>query len=118
MNYVQAIQEIVKAASELQIELKKCSKSNAYEPIQVFMVQIKKVTGEKKLHLLSFYLKKMNKIYKNGDAAVKNAVEHTFIHSLDNITAFCNEECKKVIFDTISVDLRQIYLRQIYKSGM
>lgn len=118
MNYVQAVQEIAKAAPEIYSELRKCSTQNAYELIRIFMVQIRKVAGENKPNLLLSYLKKMNKIYKNGDTTIRNAMEHTFIYSLDNVATFCNEECKKVIFNTISLDLRQIYSRQIYTSGM
>ncbi|GAB0157350.1 hypothetical protein CHRYSEOSP005_26230 [Chryseobacterium sp. Alg-005] len=118
MNYAQAVQEIAKAAPEIQSELSKCSDQNVYELIQIFMVQIRKVAKENKLQLLTSYLKKMNKIYRSGNIALKNAIENTFIYSLDNFTTFCNAECKKVIFNNISNDLRQIYLRQIYKSGM
>jgi len=117
MNYLQAAQEITEVIPDIQNELKENRTQNSYSIIQTFTDRIKSMIRQNDRNILFKSLKKMDEIYKNGDIMLKNAVENTFIYSLDNYTAFCSEEYRKVIFSHISQDLQTIYSRQIYSHG-
>ncbi|MDE5449264.1 hypothetical protein BAX94_10355 [Elizabethkingia meningoseptica] len=115
MNHQQAAQEITAIIPEIEIEL---SDKNSFSIIQALTDQIRKMIRKKEQPLLFRCLKKMDEIYKNEDATLKNAVENIFIYSLDYLTASCNKDYKRMIFCNISPDLQKIYFRQIYKPGM
>jgi uncharacterized membrane protein YheB (UPF0754 family) len=118
MDYLQAVQEITEVIPDIQNELNENKTQNSYSVIQTFTDRIKKMIGQHDRNLLFKSLKKMNEFYKNGDTTLKNAVESTFIYSLDNCTSLCNKEYRKDIFSIISLDLQHVYFRQIYKHGM
>lgn len=117
MNYLEAAQEITDVIPDLQNELKENKTQNSYSVIQSFTSRIKNMIRQNDRNILFKSLKKMDEIYRNGDNLLKNAIENTFIYSLDNSTAFCSEEYRKVIFSHISKDLQNIYSRQIYSHG-
>lgn len=118
MNYLQAIQEISEIIPDIQEELKEKKTQSSYSVIHTFTNYIKTMIRQNNRNLLFKSLKKMNDIYRNGDIMLKYAVECTFIYSLDNSTAFCSEEYRKVIFSHISQDLQKIYAKQIYNHGI
>ena len=118
MNYLEAAQEIKEVIPEIENELKKNRKQNSYGLIQTFTDNIRSRIKQNDRNILFLCLKKMDDIYRNGDAVLKNAVEHTFIFSLDNSTAFCSEEYRKMIFSHISKDLQTAYSRQIYSHNI
>ncbi|MFP3597515.1 hypothetical protein [Chryseobacterium sp. SIMBA_029] len=118
MNYLQAVQEITEVIPDIQNELNKNTVQNSYSTIRIFTDQIKKMIQDNNRSLLFKSLQKMDTIYKNGDLMLRNAVESTFIYSLDSCTAFCNEEYRKTIFNHISLDLQKIYSKQIYNHGI
>ncbi|MDQ0593113.1 hypothetical protein QFZ37_001482 [Chryseobacterium ginsenosidimutans] len=117
MNYLQVIEEIKDFIPEIENELRNNKSQNAYSIIQSFTNRIKNMIRQKDRNILFKCLNKMDKIHKNGDIILKTAIETTFIYSLDNCTAFCSEEYRKVIFSHISQDLQKIYSRQIYSHG-
>ncbi|SDQ71900.1 hypothetical protein SAMN05421664_2311 [Chryseobacterium soldanellicola] len=117
MNYLQAVQEITEVIPNIQNELKENRTQNSYSVIQTFTDQIKNMIRQNEKNILFKSLKKMDEIYKNGDIMLKNAIENIFIYSLDNYTAFCTEEYRKMIFSHISKDLQKSYSRQIYSHG-
>lgn len=119
MNHTDAVKEIVKIIPETQEEFKDSYKTNSpFMVIGVFTRQIKRLIKDQNQKMLVKSLKKMNQLYKNGDQRLKNAIETIFIYSLDGLTFYCDPGYKKVIFDKISVDIRQSYLHQVYKSGI
>lgn len=118
MNYLQAVQEITEVVPDFGNEVKGIKIQNSYNIIRTFTERIKNMIRQNDRNLLFRSLQKMDKIYTDGDTVLKNAIENTFIYSLDNFTAFCSEEYKKVIFSHISPDLQKIYSRQIYSHGI
>ncbi|WP_415328544.1 hypothetical protein [Chryseobacterium sp. MMS23-Vi53] len=117
MNYLEAAQEITDIIPDIQNDLKENKTLNSYSIIQTFTCRIKNLIRQNDRNILFKSLKKMDEIYRNGDNLLKNAIENTFIYSLDNSTAFCSEEYRKMIFSHISKDLHKIYSRQIYSHG-
>nr|WP_315029279.1 hypothetical protein [uncultured Chryseobacterium sp.] len=118
MNYLQAVQEITDVVPDFENEVKEIKIQNSYSIIRTFTERIKNMIRQNDRNLLFKSLQKMDKIYVDGDQMLKNAVETTFIYSLDNSTAFCSEEYKKVIFSHISSALQKTYSRQIYSHGI
>lgn len=116
MNYSEAVQEIQTIVPDLQNQLQE--KNNPYAAIRILTDHIKKMIRQNDRNLIRTSLTKMGTIYSQGDAALKNAIEHTFIYSLDNCTAFCTEEYRKLIFSCMTKDLQKSYTAQIYQHGI
>ncbi|MCS3531846.1 hypothetical protein [Chryseobacterium sp. JUb7] len=117
MNYLEAVQEISDVVPDIQNELTENKTQNSYYVIQTFTNCIKNMIRQNDRNVLFKSLDKMGKIYKNGDQLLKNAVENTFIYSLDGVMVFCSQEFRKVIFSHLSEDLLKIYAKQIYTHG-
>lgn len=92
MNYLEAVREITNVIPEIEIELKDNPSQNSYSVIQTFTDRIKNMIRQNDRNILFKCLKKMDEIYRNGDVVLKNAVETTFVYSLDNCTAFYTEK--------------------------
>ncbi|UKB82932.1 hypothetical protein LF887_18230 [Chryseobacterium sp. MEBOG06] len=118
MNYLQAVHEITEVVPDFGNEVKEIKIQNSYSIIRTFTERIKNMIRQNDTNLLFRSLQKMDKIYTSGDTVLKNAIETTFIYSLDNFTAFCSEEYRKKIFSHMSSDLQQVYSRQIYSHGI
>ncbi|KMQ65488.1 hypothetical protein ACM46_06255 [Chryseobacterium angstadtii] len=118
MNYSEAVQEITEIIPDFENELTKTTPQNSYSVIRTFTERIKNMIRQNDRNILFKSLQKMDKIYTDGDAALKNAVEGVFIYSLDNFTTFCSGEYRKVIFSHISKELQLTYSRQIYSHGI
>lgn len=86
--------------------------------INVFTRQIRNLIKKGETVILIRSFDKMNELYQKGDQALKNAVENVFIYSLDSLTFSCEKTYKNLIFSKIPTSLHQLYLRQIYKSGL
>ncbi|MBL1219922.1 hypothetical protein JET18_03680 [Chryseobacterium sp. L7] len=117
MNYSEAVQEITEIIPDFESDLTKDASQNSYLVIRTFTDRIKSMVRQNDRNILFKSLLKMDKIYTDGDIALKNAVEGVFIYSLDNFTAFCTGEYRKVIFSHLSKELQQSYSRQIYSHG-
>lgn len=117
MNYSEAVQEITEIIPDFESDLTKDASQNSYRVIRTFTDRIKSMVRQNDRNILFKCLSKMDKIYTDGDIALKNAVEGVFIYSLDNFTAFCTGEYRKVIFSHLSKELQQSYSRQIYSHG-
>lgn len=118
MNYLKAIQEISEIIPTIGEDLEEKKIQSSYSVIDAFTNRIKTMIQRNERNLLLKSIKKMNDIYQNGDIMLKYAIECTFIFSLDNCTAFCSPEYKKLIFSHISRDLQKLYSRQIYSHGI
>ncbi len=118
MNYLQAVQEITELFPEFETELNETKNPNSYSVIRTFTERIKNMIRQNDSNLLFKSLQKIDKMYLHGDTLLKNAIENTFIYSLDNFTAFCSKEYRQMIFSHISSDLKNSYSRQIYSHGI
>ncbi|GEN77243.1 DUF7674 family protein [Chryseobacterium hagamense] len=118
MNYVQATQEITVAIPEICSDLENTDIRNSYHLIEFLTDKIKTMIRKNDTHCLSRCLLMMDEIYKDGDQMVKDAIENSFIYSLDNCTAFCDKEYRHLIFGHLSPELQQVYARQIYSHSI
>lgn len=118
MNYSDAVQEITEILPDFENRLAGFMPRNAHSVIRTFTECIKNMVRQNDSDLLFKSLRKMSVIYNKGDLPLKNAVENIFIYSLDNFTAFCSGEYRKVIFSHISHELKMCHSRQIYSHGL
>lgn len=118
MNYLQAVQEITELFPDFEKEVNETKSPNSYSVIRTFTERIKNMIRQNDSNLLFRSLQKIDKMYTDGDILLKNAIENTFIYSLDNYTAFCSKEYRQMIFNHISSDLKNSYSRQIYNHGI
>lgn len=117
MNYSEAIQEITEIIPDFEHELAEANSRNSYSVIRIFTERIKGMIRQNDRNILFKSLYKMSKIYTDGDISLKNAVDGIFIYSLDNFTAFCTGEYRKIIFSHLSKELQEGHSRQIYCHG-
>ncbi|WP_294201731.1 hypothetical protein [uncultured Chryseobacterium sp.] len=118
MNYLQATQEITVAIPEICNDLKKNNVKNSYHIIEFLTDKMKTMIRENNTECLFKCLHKMDELYSDGDKTVKNAIENSFIYSLDNYTASCHKEYRDMIFSRISPELQKVYARQIYSHSI
>ena len=119
MNHTDAVTEIIKTIPETQEDFKESYKTNSpFMVISVFTKQIKRLIKENDQKILVKSIRKMNKLYSTGDAALKNAIENIFVYSLDSFTFCCEPTYKKMIFSKMSTRLQENYFHQVYKSGI
>ena len=118
MNYLQATQEITVAIPEICDDLKKTSIQSPYQIIEFLTDKMKAMIRQNNTDCLFKCIQKMDDLYKEGDRMVKDAVENSFIYSLDNCTAFCSKEYRDMIFSRLSPELQKVYARQIYSHSI
>ncbi|WP_294299066.1 hypothetical protein [uncultured Chryseobacterium sp.] len=118
MNYLQATQEITVAIPEICDDLKPTNIKNSYHIIEFLTDKMKSMIRENNTECLFKCLQKMDELYREGDQTVKNAIENSFVYSLDNCTAFCHKEYRDMIFGRLSPELQKVYARQIYSHSI
>lgn len=119
MNHTEAIQEIIQVVPDSKAEFEEVYKTkNSFMVINVFTRQIRNLIRKGETTILIRSFDKMNDLYQKGDQALKNAVENVFVYSLDSLTFSCDNNYKNLIFSKMPTSLHQVYLRQIYKSGL
>ncbi|WPO81897.1 hypothetical protein SD427_14125 [Chryseobacterium sp. JJR-5R] len=118
MDYLQTAREITNVIPEIRDEIKEVRIQNSYQVIELFTDKMKKMIRQNERNKLFKCLEKMGEMYRTGDTMVKNAIENSFIYSLDNCTAFCSKEYRDFIFSHLSHDLQSVYTKQIYSHNI
>lgn len=118
MDYLQAAREITYVIPEINDEIKEVRVRNSYQVIELFTDKMKSMIRQNDRNRLFTCIKKMGEMYRTGDAMVKNAIENSFIYSLDNCTALCSKEYREFIFSHLSYDLQRVYAKQIYSHNI
>ncbi|KQT18483.1 hypothetical protein ASG31_07115 [Chryseobacterium sp. Leaf404] len=119
MNCTEATQEIIEIIPDVKGEFtNQRTAVTPYKVISIFTGQIKNLIVNNDRTTLRRCIQKMNRFYRYGDQSLKNAIENNFIYSLDSFTFCCEPAYKKMIFNRLSSNLQNNYLRQVYKSGI
>jgi len=58
----------------------------------------------------------VHRIYKSGNAAVKNAVENIFIFAFSSILPRCNQVEWRLVQSCMPADLYSLYVGQVMRS--
>lgn len=118
MNYLQATQEITVAIPEICSDLQETRIQNSYHIIGFLTDKVKTMIRQNNTSCLFKCLGKMNELYSEGDKMIRNAIENSFVYSLDSCTAFCAQEYRDRIFSHLSAELPKVYVRQIYSHNI
>ncbi len=118
MNYLQATQEITVSIPEICDGLNETRIQNSYHLIEFLTDKMKNMIRQHNTGCLFKCLEKMDELYREGDAMVKNAIENSFIYSLDSCTSCCGKEYRDAIFNRLSPELQKVYARQIYSHSI
>lgn len=118
MNYLQATREITVSIPEICDGLNETKIQNSYQLIEFLTDKMKNMIRKDDTICLFKCLEKMDILYREGDPMVKNAIENSFIYSLDSCTSFCSKEYRHAIFSSLSPELQKVYARQIYSHSI
>ena len=119
MNHREAIKDIIHQLPECRNDFRNIqTASSASSVIRLLTSKIRENIKLENRTQLFRSLTEVNRLYMLGDLALKNAIENTFVYSLDMLTFSCESGIRKVIFSKLSQPLQLIYLKQVYKSGL
>jgi hypothetical protein len=62
-------------------------------------------------------MSRVQRIYRSGNTAVKNAVENIFIFAFSSILPHCNQVEWRLVQSCLPADLYAVYVRQVTKAG-
>jgi hypothetical protein len=62
-------------------------------------------------------MNRVQRIYKSGNTAVKNAVENIFIFAFSSILPHCNQVEWRLVQSCMPTELYTVYVRQVTKAG-
>jgi hypothetical protein len=62
-------------------------------------------------------MSRVQRIYRGGNAAVKNAVENIFIFAFSSILPHCNQVEWRLVQSCMPTELYTLYIRQVTKAG-
>lgn len=117
MNQVKLITEIGAALPELEPEINE----NANRPfalVRAVTWYTRKMIEQHNEVMINKCMKIVGSIYTKGDAMLKNAVADVFVFSLDTVLTSCNLKERKKLINILPENLRAVYLKQVYSSGI
>jgi len=119
MNQLEAAREITTVLPETAAELSGAQTlKSPFALIRVITSHTRKMVVQHNELMIEKCLKLVDRIYRKGDLAIKNAIENVFIFSLDNILFSCTAAERNRVFSKIPINLYTGYVKQIYKSGI
>jgi len=62
-------------------------------------------------------MNRVQKIYRSGNAGVKNAVENIFIFAFSSILPHCHQVEWRLVQSCMPTELYTLYIRQVTKAG-
>ncbi|KQR94467.1 hypothetical protein ASG01_00860 [Chryseobacterium sp. Leaf180] len=119
MNHREAVKDIIHQLPECRKDFREIkTSSSASSVIRLLTNRIRENIRSGNRPQIFKSLSEVNRLYLLGDLALKNAIENTFVYSLDTLTFACESGVRKIIFSKLSQPLQLIYLKQVYKSGL
>jgi len=88
-----------------------------FRAIQELTDQAKQLALQHNFAGLKNCMSRVQKIYRSGNAAVKNAVENIFIFAFSSILPHCNQVEWRLVQSCMPADLYAVYVRQVTKAG-
>ena len=90
---------------------------SAYQAIQALTDYTRRMAFEHNFKKVKNCLTLVQKIYREGNTLVKNAVENIFIFSFSSLLANCNRVEWRIVQSYMSSDLYALYTRQVSRPG-
>jgi hypothetical protein len=92
------------------------TRPSAYQAIQCLTDYTRRMAIEHDFNKVKNCLNFVQKIYTEGNAIVRNAVENIFIFSFSSLLANCNRVEWRIVQSYMPSDLYTLYVRQVLKS--
>ena len=89
----------------------------AYQSIQALTDYTKRMALEHEFKTVGKCMGLMGRLYKEGNALVRNAVETVFIFSFSSIMTSCNVIEWRIIQSFMPAELYTLYIRQVVRSS-
>lgn len=119
MNTHQAAADITATLPELTHEVSRSiNLQNPFALIRILTRYMQKMVQQHNTVMAEKCMTLIGRIYTKGDLMIKHAVEDVFVFSMDQITLSCTSAEIKQVMEKVPSGLYQIYLKQVYKSGM
>lgn len=119
MDQSKLIVEISNTLPELTHEITTSINSkNPFAVVRVVTYYTRKMIEQHNDVMIKKCLKLMGSIYTKGNVVLKNAVADVFIFSLDTVFAPCSFTERKKLMGILPQSLRNVYLKQVYTSGI
>ncbi|HEV3325001.1 MAG TPA: hypothetical protein VG052_05330, partial [Puia sp.] len=100
-----------------QQEIRSNTLPAVFRAIQELTDQAKHLALEHDFAGLKNCMNRVQKIYRSGNAAVKNAVENIFIFAFSSILPHCNQVEWRLVQSCMPTELYTIYVRQVTRAG-
>ena len=102
---------------ELKLEISETgAEPTAYQSIQVLADYAKRMALEHEFKIVEKCMNLVHKLYEQGNALVRNAVENIFIFSFSSMLSRCNIVEWRIVQSYMPADLYALYVKQILKS--
>jgi hypothetical protein len=90
---------------------------SAYKAIQALTDHTRRLAFEHDFKKVKSCLTLVERIYREGNTFVKNAVENIFIFSFSSLLANCNRVEWRIVQSYMPSDLYALYARQVSRPG-
>jgi hypothetical protein len=88
-----------------------------FSAIQELTDQAKHLALEQDFAGLKNCMNRVQKMYRSGNAAVRNAVENIFVFAFSSILPRCNHVEWRLVQSCMPPELYSLYVRQVTKAG-
>lgn len=119
MNQNEAVVAVCAALPEVTATItNEGARSNPFALVRIITRYTRKMAAQHNELMLEKCLQLVDKVYTQGERAIKNAIENIFIFSLDHILYPCSAGERSRTFSKVPVTLYTSYVNQVYKSGI
>lgn len=119
MNQNEAVVAVCTALPEVTATItNEGARSNPFALVHIITRYTRKMAAQHNELMLEKCLQLVDRVYTQGERAIKNAIENIFIFSLDHILYPCSAGERSRTFSKVPVTLYTSYVNQVYKSGI
>jgi hypothetical protein len=109
---------LVKELPEIETELKETTTAlNVFKTAQCLVHYTKEKIKAHDMNTVKRVMNAAEKIYMEGNNAVKNALENVFVFSFTSFICMCDREEKNTLQAIMPLHLYSAYILQVYRSG-
>lgn len=119
MNAHQAAADITATLPELTHEVtRSITLQNPFALVRILTRYTQKMVQQQNISMVEKCLNLIGRIHARGDLMTRHAVEHVFVFSMDHIILSRSPTERNQVMEKVPASLYQIYLKEVYKTGM
>ncbi len=98
----------------IRTEITQLSTGNNFAGImQAIINHMKLLLKESGVSIISYHMKSMEWLYRNGNSYIKDMIENLFIRSFESLKKLCEHQQWETLYQYIPVKFQEIHLEQI-----